>query len=116
MKFKILIFLFFVFSCTGNYTKFENREVYNSKGFAYLFNEMDFEKKIIKGKLDNEKLQISHSGLKTNTMIKIINPKNNKSIVLKNLKKTNYPDFYKILMTKAVFEILELSLDFTLVR
>ncbi len=116
MKFKILIFLFFLLSCTGNYTKFENRETYNSKGFAYLYNEEDLEKKIIKGKLNNEKLQISHGGLKINTLVKINNPKNNKSLILKNLKRTNYPDIYKILMTKPVFEKLELSYDFPLVE
>ncbi len=116
MKFKLLIILFFTVSCAGNYTKFENREVYNSKGFAYLFNYEDVENKIIKGKLDNEKLQIAHSDLKTNTLIKIINPQNNKSIVIKNFKKIDYPDFYKILMTKPVFEKLDLSIDLPLIE
>ena len=116
MKFKLLIVLFFIISCAGNYTNFESREVYNSKGFAYLFNETDFENRTIKGKLDNKKLQIAHSGLKINTLIKITNPKNNKSIVLKNFKKVGYPDFYKILMTKPVFQELDLSIDFPLIE
>ena len=40
-------------------------------------------KKIIKGKMNNELMQVSHQNLKTGTLIKIINPKNKESIVLK---------------------------------
>ena len=50
-------------------TKLENRSPYNSKGFAYIYNELDFEEKIIKGKLDNSKLEVSHKSLKVNTLI-----------------------------------------------
>ena len=42
-------------------------------------------------------------------MIKIINPKNNETIVLKNIKRIKYPDFYKILITKPVAEKLNLD-------
>ena len=55
----------------------ENRKPFNSKGFAYIFNEKDYKNKIIKGKLDNTKLQIAHNTLNANTLIKIINPKTN---------------------------------------
>ena len=44
----------------------------------------DYENKIIKGKLDNSKLQVSHTDLKYNTLIKIINPK--KKVLLPDLK------------------------------
>ena len=56
--------------------------------------------KIISGKLNNSILQVSQKNLKTNALIKIINPKTNDSIVIRNYKKINYPDFYKILITK----------------
>ena len=42
-------------------------------------------------------------------MIKIINPKNNETIVLKNIKRIKYPDFYKVLITKPVAEKLNLD-------
>ena len=74
MRFNFFL-IFFVFSCTINTTNYDNRSPYNSKGFAYIYNEKDFKNKIIKGRLDNSKLQISHSGLKPNALIKIINPK-----------------------------------------
>ena len=110
MKYKLLVFFFnFFASCSSNYITFENREVYYSQGFAYIYNDEDYKDRIIKGKLDNSELQISHNGLKTNTLIKITNPKNKKTITLKNIKRIEYPDFYKILITKPVSEKLEIS-------
>ena len=66
--------------------------------------------------MNNEIMQISHQNLKTGTLIKITNPKNKKSIVLKNIKRIKYPDFYKILITKPVAEKLELNIKFTNIR
>ena len=102
MKYKILILIILLTSCSAHTTRLENRSPYISKGFAYIYNEHDYENKIIKGKLDNSKLQVSHSKLSHNTLIKIINPKTNESITIKNHKKINYPDFYKILITERV--------------
>ena len=59
--------------------------------------------------MNNDKMQISHQNLKTGTLLKIINPRNKKSIVLKNTKRIRYPDFYKILITKQVMNELNLS-------
>ena len=50
MKFKYLTVLLILFSCSTHYTKFENRKSYNSKGFAYIYNENDYELKVIKNK------------------------------------------------------------------
>ena len=104
-----LILLTFLFSCTINTTKLENRTPYNSTGFAYIFNYDDFEKKIIKGKLDNSQIQISHNRLNIGTLIKIINPKTNDSMTIRNSKKIEYPDFYKILITEKVADELNLN-------
>ena len=111
MKFKLVIFIFFIFSCTPQLKKFNQKKPYSATGFAYVYNNYDFQNKIILGKLNNEKLQISHQNLRTGSLIKIINPKNNKSIILKNVKRIKYPDFYKILITKPVMDELELSVD-----
>ena len=111
MKFKLVIFIFFIFSCTPQLKTFNQKKPYSATGFAYVYNDYDFQNKIILGKLNNEKLQISHQNLKTGSLIKIINPKNNKSIILKNIKRIKYPDFYKILITKPVMDELELSVD-----
>ena len=111
MKFKLIILFFFIFSCSPNLKTFNLKKPYSAKGFAYVYNDYDFQNKIILGKLNNEKLQISHQNLKTGTLIKIINPKNNKSIILKNIKRIKYPDFYKILITKPIMDELELSVE-----
>ena len=116
MKFKYLTVLLILFSCSTHYTKFENRKSYNSKGFAYIYNENDYELKIIKNKFDSELLQISHKDLKIGTLIKISNPKTQNSLILKNIKKTNYPDFYKILITKTVANKLELDNQLPLIE
>ena len=62
--------------------------------------------------MSNDKMQISLQNLRTGILVKIINPKNNEAIVLKNVKRIKYPDFYKVLITKPVAE--KLSLDFNL--
>ena len=59
--------------------------------------------------MNNEKLQISHQNLKTGTLLKILNPKNKESIVLKNIKRIKYPDFYKVLITKPVADKLNID-------
>ena len=82
MKFKFFIFIFFIFSCSPQSKTFNSKKPYSAKGFAYVYNDYDFQNKVILGKLNNEKLQISHQNLKIGTLIKIINPKNNKSIIL----------------------------------
>ena len=116
MKYKIIIVFLVFYSCTINNTKIENRIPYNSKGFAYIYNDEDFKNNIIKGKLDNSLMQVSHSNLNNNTLIKIINPKNNESLTIRNLKRIKYPDFYKILITKKVAEKLGIQSDFPLIE
>jgi len=111
MKFRFFIFIFFIFSCSPQSKTLNSKKIYSAKGLAYVYNDYDFQNKIILGKLNNEKLQISHQNLRTGTLIKIINPKNNKSIILKNIKRIKYPDFYKILITKPVMDELQLSAD-----
>ena len=54
-------------------------------------------------------LQISHQNLKTGTLIKISNPKNKESLILKNIKRIRYPEFYKVLITEAVAQKLKLD-------
>ena len=116
MKYKIIIVFLVFYSCTINNTKIDNRIPYNSKGFAYIYNDEDFKNNIIKGKLDNSLMQVSHSNLNNNTLIKIINPKNNESLTIRNFKRIKYPDFYKILITKKVAEKLGIQSDFPLIE
>ena len=66
--------------------------------------------------MNNDKMQISHQNLRTGTLLKIINPKNNETIVLKNIKRIKYPDFYKVLITKPVAEKLKLDSNLPLLE
>ena len=116
MKFNHFIILFFLVSCTYTNNNEFNKKIYSSKGFALIYNEQDYNDRIIKGKLDNSKIQISHQKIKTNALIKIINPKNKESIIIKNSKKVKFPDFYKILMTKPLAEKLNINSEIPLVE
>ena len=101
MKFKIIVIFFFIISCSLEYSSSSLKKNYASKGFAYIYNDFDFNEKIIKGKMNNKNMQISHQNLRTGALIKIINPKNKESVTLKNIKRIKYPDFYKILITDS---------------
>ncbi len=109
MKFKIFFLSFILTSCAPHLKTLNQKETYTATGFAYIYNEKDFNEKIIKGKMNNNVMQISHQYLRTGTLIKISNPKNKKSIVLKNIKRIKYPDFYKILITAPTAEELNLN-------
>ena len=54
-------------------------------------------------------MQISHKDLKIGSLLKLINPKTKDSLVLKNTKKIEYPDFYKILITQPVAKKLDID-------
>ena len=65
MKFKYFTLIFFLLSCTNN--SIEKNSVSTSKisnGFALIFNESDFEKKIISSKLNSDKVEAAHNRYK----------------------------------------------------
>ena len=117
MKSKFLQFFFvFLFSCSPHLTTINLKKPYTATGFAYIYNDFDFNEKIIKGKMKNEIMQISHQNLKTGTLIRLTNPKNKKTVTLKNIKRIRYPDFYKILITEAVAKELSLNKDLPVIE
>ncbi len=116
MKFRLILILFFILSCTSQFSTINQNKPYTATGFAYVYNDFDFNQKIIKGKMNNNIMQISHQNLKTGTLVKIINPNNNKSVILKNIKRIKYPDFYKILITDPVVKELDLNTELPLLE
>ena len=116
MKFRLIILLIFLTSCAQNYSGLDSSKTFTSKGFAYIYNEKDFLDKIIKKQLDNNSLQIAHNKLRPGSLIKIINIKTNDSIILKNSKRFEYPEFYKIIITESVADELNLKTDLPLVE
>ena len=116
MKFKFLILFFFLLSCKGSGNSTNIKNLFNTSGFAYIYNENDKEKKIISSKIDNTMLVIAHNKLKRGTIVKIINPKNKKTVTLKTTKRIRYPDFYKILISEPLANTLELNSDIPFVE
>ena len=112
MKFNKIQILFFIFiiSCAPYSNTLNLKEPYNARGIAYVYNDYDYNQKIIKSRMNNDIMQISNQNLKTGSLLKITNPINKKSLVLKNIKRIKYPDFYKLLITKPVADKLDLDL------
>ena len=116
MKYKLIILFLLLTSCAQNYSKSELNKPFSSKGFAYIYDEEDFINKRIKKRLDNESLQMAHNKLRPGSLVKVINVKTNDSIILKNNKKIEYPEFYKILITKPVADKLNLEISSPIVE
>ncbi len=116
MKYKFFPLLLILLSCSNHLTTIKSKKPYESSGFAYIYNDFDFNEKIIKGKMNNERIELSHQNLRTGTLIKITNPKNNKTLVLKNFKRIKYPDFYKILITEATARELNLNTNLPIIE
>ncbi len=110
MKFNLTLIIFLLISCSnGSFNSTKNSLPYTSKGFALIYNQTDFEEKIISSKLNPESIEIGHNKLKKNTYVVITNPINKKSLTLKVTKKVNYPDFFKVLITEKVAKKLNLN-------
>ena len=113
-KFFILILLF-IYSCTANNIsknqkgKITPTEIYSNKGFTLLFNEDLKKKKLINKKIDQRSLIIFQRNLKMNTNVKITNLLNNKSILAKVGPNSKYPSFFNSVISKRIYEELELN-------
>ena len=116
MNYKILIIVFlFLFSCevnTVNNKKVKNIvsvEVFSNKGFALLFTDDLKKKKIVNKKIDDRSLIIFQKNLKKNTKVKITSLINNKSILATVGNNSKYPNFYNSVISKRIFDELELN-------
>jgi len=115
MKFRFIFIFFFIFSCTATGVNKYKKQTFTSKGFAYIYSIQDYENKIIKKKISSD-LVIAHNKLKRGVLLKITNPENGKYVTLKNSYKLNYPDFYKVLITKSVSDQIKLNENFPYVE
>lgn len=110
MKFNLILIAFLLISCSnGSLNNTKNSLPYTSKGFALIYNQTDFEEKLISSKLNPQNIEIGHNKLKKNTYVVITNPINKKSLTLKVTKKVKYPDFFKVLITENVAKKLNLN-------
>ena len=116
MNYKIFILiLLFTYSCTtSNINKIQKEEIipsetYSNKGFALLFNENLKKQKLINKKIDERSLIIFQKNLKRDTNVKITNLLNNKSILAKVGANSKYPSFFNSVVSKRIYEELELN-------
>ena len=116
MKYRILFIFVFLSSCTSiSINKYE-KPVLNSKGFAYIYSYQDYENKIIKKKINSDENLIGHNSIKKGVLLKISNPNNGKNVIMKNSFKLDYPNFYKVLITKSLSDNLGLNENFPYVE
>ena len=105
--------LIFVVSCANiNNINYRVPETFNANGFAYIYEESDFENKAISKRIDNAKIVIGHNLLAPGTRVIITNPENNKSITSKITKQLNYPSFYNALISSKLAQELNLNPEF----
>ena len=84
---------------------------YSNKGFALVYSEDIFEKKIVNKKIDERSLIIFQKRLKANTKVKITNILNNKSLVATVGKNSQYPFFNNVVLSKRIADELDLNIN-----
>ena len=119
MNYKLFLYIFFVLflnSCIEttdiNYsTKPVITEKFSNKGFALVYDDNLFKEKIIKKRINERDLIIFQKNLKKGTSVKILNPTNKKSLIAKVGKSSTYPNFNNSVISKRIFDELELDLN-----
>ena len=114
MNYKFLIIFTFLFSCTVkdvdvNIKTNESIIPYSNSGFGLIYN-IDLKKeKIVSKNLDNRSMIIFQKSLKKDTFVKITNLLNNKSILAKVGANSSYPSFFNSVVSKRIYDELELN-------
>ena len=116
MHFKniIIVLLIFLNSCV-NYPidkKLEPEQktsYFLNKGFALVYTDDLYKKKLVESKIDNRSLIIFQRNLKENSTIKITNLINEKYIIAKVGKNTKYPNFYNSVISQRISQELEIN-------
>ncbi len=115
MNYKILLILIlFLSSCVNikpahKKTDVERFEKFSNRGFALIYDEVLFKKKIISRKINKRELVVFQRNLKKNTSVKITNPLNGKSAIAIVGKSANYPLFNNSVISKRI--ALEIDLN-----
>jgi len=92
-------------------TSKDERIYYSSSGFALIYNDSLYENKVINKKIDNDQLLVLHNSLRINTLVRITNLKNSKSLDTKIYKRAKYPKIFNVLISKKIASILNIDLE-----
>ena len=117
-KFLLLIIAFFILSaCNQELHKDENINIvserkYKNTGFALVYNNTLKKEKKISKNIDDRSLVIFHKNLRKDSLVKITNPSNQKTIIAKVISNNvKFSDFYNSVITNRIAEELSLNLD-----
>ncbi len=112
--FTIILLSLFLISCDQSLQSISEKKIikiekkYKNLGFALIYDDnLDKIKKI-----DARSLDIYHKSLKRKSIVKITNPKNNKSLIA-NVKsnKVKFSDFYNSIISQRIAETLDLDIE-----
>ena len=111
-----IIICVFLSNCTtttllNNKPNIKNLNSYSNKGFALVYNEELYKKKIVNKKIHERSLIIFQKNLKVNTPVKITNLLNNKSLIVNVGNNSNYPSFNNSVISSRIAKELELDND-----
>ena len=110
----LIIFCIFATNCTTTFDKNKTKKTivngFANKGFALVYTEDLFKQKIVNKKIDERSLIIFQKNLKINSMVKITNILNNKSIIGTVGKNSEYPSFNNSVLSLRIAD--ELSLNY----
>jgi len=117
MNYKFLSYTLFFLILIGCNQYSNNRSIdsmkvkkFKNSGFALIYNDEFKKKKVISKKLDDRSLLIFHSTLDKNSLVKITNPFNQKTIIAKvSSNKVKFPDFYNSVISARIAEELLLN-------
>jgi len=115
-NFLITVILFLLANCTTNNPSTNTKNAFikngfSNKGFALIFNQTDYDNGLITKKIDERSLLIFQKNLKVNTEVKITNMLNNKSLIAKVGRDSNYPLFNNSVVSIRIADELDLDIE-----
>ena len=114
-KFLIILLILFLTGCQQFDDKkkainYSNYLKYSNTGFTLIYDEQLKKDNKISKKIDDRALVIFHKKIKKNSLVKITNPVNDKSIIAKVISNNvQFSDFYNSVITTRIAK--ELSID-----
>ena len=111
----IIVFLFLSNCTTDTLVKIKPNTAlvngFTNKGFALVYSEDLYQKKIVNKKIIERSLTIFQKNLKIKTKVKITNILNNKSVIAVVGKNSIYPSFNNAVLSLRIADELELDIN-----
>ena len=115
---RVLLLLLFLFTSNCTTETLKKNELskilangYSNKGFALIYNENLYKEKIVSKKISERSLMIFQKNLKKDTLVKITNILNNKSIIGTVGKNSKYPLFNNSVLSIRIADELDLNVN-----